>query len=321
MTKPEIVKTAIQYALVPITLMLILFLINLSLTNIEPSRYKQVVQDAVDSGTLIKEVHLPLAPEKKVFQFQGNDCLILDMLLMPRESQLKAALSPRFHSRQNHQTNLSEQSYPKSPPCTTLSQTMTAIQLGSESSPAEAKHYHRYIHGDTTVAALLLSITSLSTASQSLYTIHLSLTTIIFLLSASSLLFARENKFRNSCFTGISIVIGLFYASPVFDHSFSFAPTDIVITAFILLSLTAPLGKLDQTRFILITSAYGSLLSIFEFMTGGLPLGLAVLVTMVTLGNTQNKEMLIHRVLTGSSSLLWEPRKTYLFTQIMNLTY
>src|SRR6266853_1260277 len=73
-----------------------LFGINFAVTQISPERYRRIVVQALESGTLATVTHLTFAPGKDVYPFGGNDCLILGALIMPRDTRMKASVSPRL---------------------------------------------------------------------------------------------------------------------------------------------------------------------------------------------------------------------------------
>jgi hypothetical protein len=69
--------------------------VSFALTGVDPARYREVATDAARSGTLAQIYRLPLAPGKEFYPHGGDDCLTLAMLIAPRETRLKSAVSPR----------------------------------------------------------------------------------------------------------------------------------------------------------------------------------------------------------------------------------
>jgi hypothetical protein len=69
--------------------------------------------------------HLPFAPNKDIYPFGGNDCLILGALVMPREAPLKASVSPRLPL--SGEEIDSTPGYPAAALCRGLAATMRAI--------------------------------------------------------------------------------------------------------------------------------------------------------------------------------------------------
>jgi hypothetical protein len=282
--------------------MIALFGINFALTQISPDHYRRIVVQALESGTLATVTHLPFAQGKDVYPFGGNDCLILGALVMPRDAPLKASVSPRLPVAGDESDTAP--GYPPAGLCRWLAATMRVIarnQADDQFPPPS--YYHRYIQGDTTVAALLLAIMSFSAATNTLlagcYTMLAAIALVaIFRLNVGE----PAERRRAAAFLIIAAVLGCFYGVEVFDRSFSFAPTDFVVFGFILYGLLQPLGTIADQRFILAAALFGSLIAILEFLTGGVPLGLAALIALIALGCTPDWPRLRNRVVVGAAA-------------------
>ncbi|HEU4359629.1 MAG TPA: hypothetical protein VFR54_14335, partial [Xanthobacteraceae bacterium] len=253
--------------------MIALFGINFALTQISPDHYRRIVVQALESGTLATVTHLPFAQGKDVYPFGGNDCLILGALVMPRDAPLKASVSPRLPVAGDESDTAP--GYPPAGLCRWLAATMRVIarnQADDQFPPPS--YYHRYIQGDTTVAALLLAIMSFSVATNTLLAGCYTMLAAIALVAIFRLNIGEPaERRRAAAFLIIAAVLGCFYGVEVFDRSFSFAPTDFVVFGFILYGLLQPLGTIADQRFILAAALFGSLIAILEFLTGGVPLG------------------------------------------------
>ena len=294
----EIMKTAWYAASVSFAAMAVLFAVNFALLQITPQHYRSLVTDSARSGALNRTLHLPFAPAKTIFLHSGNDCLILGALAMPRESRIRASVSPRMPVWVALPSEASTRQYPPDGHCQTLASTMDALTRDEDA--IEVTNYHRYIHGDITVAALLLGFMSFPTATALMLGSCYAILVIIVLLSLVSLYTGRpEERNRSGGFLIIAAVLAFFYALPIFARSFSFGPTDIVILGFILFVMLRPLGQLSTQRFILLSAAFGSSIAILEFMTGGIPLALATVVALVGLDRYSDWRLLLKRELTG----------------------
>jgi hypothetical protein len=263
-----------------------LFGINFLLTKIPPEHYRNVTAAAVADGTLATSGRYVLAPEVVVDRFGGNDCLILTMLMMPRESPSRAAISPRMPllPQQAHNTHFS--GYPRGAHCRDLAAIMTGRKDGPISEQPPLLYYHRYLHGDVTLAALLLARLSVHAASQFLLGACYAL--VLALAFAAAVRLRRADpaeQFRARSFLAIAAVLAFFYGLTQFGRSFSFAPTDIVIGGFLLFSLCYPLGELSERAFVVVVSLFAAGIAVFEFLTGGIPLALAILVAIIALGH------------------------------------
>jgi hypothetical protein len=281
-----------------------LFSVNFGLTQIPPDHYRRVVEQAVDSGTLATVMHLPLAPNKDIYPFGGNDCLILGALVMPRDARMKASVSPRMPVGGGNASVTGVPGYPPAGHCLTLAATMQAIARNPASDEQlERSYYHRYIHGDTTVAALLLAIMPFGAASDAMLAACYVVLAAVALLALLRMRADSPAPRRHAAaFLTIAVTLMCFYAMPLFDRSFSFAPTDLVVFGFILYGLLQPLGRIPQRRFVFAAAAFGTLIAIFEFLTGGVPLGLATLITLIALGGAPDWNTLRSRAVAGAAA-------------------
>ncbi len=94
---------------------------------------------------------------------------------------------------------------------------------------------------------------------------------------------------------------------PAASARFTGSPFSLDCThfAFILISLFAPLAAMRPVGLAVFASAYGSLVAMFEFLTGGIPLALAILPLLLGLGFQENRRTYIAKltVLWGSFCL------------------
>ncbi len=279
-----------------------LFGINFALTQISPEHYRRVVLHALESGTLASVTHLPFAPSKDIYPFGGNDCLILGALVMPRDAPLKTSVSPRLPF--SGEEIDSAPGYPAAALCRGLAATMRAIARhpAADQFPPPS-YYHRYIHGDTTVAALLLATMSFATATTTLLAACYAMIAAIALLALFRLRTGEPTERRRAgAFLIIAATLACFYGVPIFDRSFSFAPTDTLVFAFILYGLLQPLGAIPLHRLVLAAAIFGSSIAILEFLTGGVPLGLATLIALIGLGRPPDWSTLRDRVAVGTAT-------------------
>ena len=298
----DMIRSFITGVTVAILSMTALFAVNFALTQISPEHYRRVVLQALESGTLATVTHLSFAPDKDIYPFGGNDCLILGALVVPRDAPLKASVSPR-QPLAGEETD-SAPGYPAAALCRGLAATMRAIARNPAADEfPPPSYYHRYIHGDTTVAALLLGGLSFAAATTTLLVACYAMIAAI----AALALFRLRNgdaaeRRRAGAFLIIAATLACFFGLPVFDRSFSFAPTDLVVFAFILYGFLQPLGAIPLQRFVIAAAVFGSLIAILEFLTGGVPLGLATLVALIGLGQTPDWPTLRNRIGIGMAT-------------------
>jgi hypothetical protein len=284
---------------VAILSMTALFAINFALTQISPEHYRRVVLQAVESGTLGTVTHLPFAPSKEIYPFGGNDCLILGALVMPRDAPLRASVSPRL-PLSGEETD-SAPGYPAAALCRGLAATMRAIARNPTDQFPPPSYYHRYIHGDTTVAALLLAAMSFATATTTLLVACYAMIAAIALVALFRFRTGDPTERRRAgAFLIIAATLACFYGVPVFDRSFSFAPSDLLIFTFILYGLLQPLSVIPLHRLVVAAATFGSSIAILEFLTGGVPLGLATLIALIGLGQPPDWGTLRNRMAVGT---------------------
>jgi hypothetical protein len=281
--------------------MVLLFVVNFVVVGVPPEHYRRVVDEAVKSGTLAMVVPLPFAPAKTFYPRAGNDCLILGMLAVPRDSRIKASVSPRMPVWGNHPDMTEPAGYPPGSHCLLLAATMkTLSEIPDEQ--VERGYYHRYIHGDLTFAALLLAVTSLGGASAFMLGACYAGLGILAVLALTRLRSHEATERRRAAgFLMISVTLAGFYGLPYFAPSFSFAPTDLVIIGFLAFGLLHPLGRLTERCFIVAVAVFATLIAMLEFLTGGIPAGVAALVMLIGLGNAPDTAALVRRLIIGLS--------------------
>src|SRR5262245_45013163 len=281
--------------------------LSFALTGVDPARYREVAADAARGGTLAQIYRLPLAPSKEFYPHGGDDCLTLAMLIAPRETRLKSAVSPRVPVGQFSVDPAVRAWFPPHAFCDALAAMLQAEgALGASGGPLpELIYYHRYIHGTVTTAALLLSVMSFEQATMLLLATCYAL--LAWLVVAAALRLRSKlpaERRRAAAFLSIGLALALFYAVPLYGRSFSFAPVDIVTIGFILYGLFRPLGRISELRLVVATALFGSAIAIFDRLVGGIPMALAVVVVLVVLGETQDRAVLIRRLALALSAFV-----------------
>ena len=278
--------------------MIALFCINFAVMKISPEHYRRVVAEAVSSGTLATVMHLPFAPHKGLNVYGGNDCVILGALVIPRGTPMEASVSPRMPTGMDFTGIADPPGYPPGAFCLQL-----AAAMKTPGEPSQPTHIHRYIHGDVTVAALLLAFMSLGTASRALLLACYAMLGATALIALARLRTGSQaQRRRASAFLIIAATLACCYGLQLFGRSFSFAPTDAVVFAFILFGMLRPLCRIPRHHFIVAAAAFGTLIAILEILTGGVPLGLATLLALVALGEAPDARTLADRMVVGTAA-------------------
>jgi hypothetical protein len=287
--------------------MVVWFITSFLLMGVDQARYRKVAEEAARSGALAAIYHLPFAPNKDFYPHGGDDCLTLSMLIAPRETRLKAAISPRVPAGQVHIGDEDRADFPPHPFCDALAVMLHDLneRAASDSPLTDMVYYHRYIHGSVTVAALLLSVFSFKNATTLLLTACYALLAWLIIAAALRLrskLLSERRRAAGFLFIGLSFA--LFYALPLFGRSFCFAPVDMVIIGFTLFGLFQPFGKISELRLVLSAALFGTAIAIFDRLVGGIPTALMILVVLVVLGEAQERTAFIRRLLLVLAAFL-----------------
>jgi hypothetical protein len=276
-----------------------LFVVNLGATSLSPERYRKVVLDAVQDGTMTRTLRQPFAPQREIRLINNSECLILVMLVTDRDSRVKASISPRMMI-QRERTDLPRiPGYGPDLVCRILGGTMLQ-QAGTPVPFLEPGNHHRYLHAGLTLATFVLALVPLHVAGWILLFACYAALTVLALAAALRMRRAPPAERRRAlAFLFMAGVLAAFYALPVFGRTFAHAPTDIAIVAFMLVGLLHPLCRMPEQRFALAVATFGTAIAAFELLTGGMPTGLAVLIALIALGDAPDAATVWRRLIVG----------------------
>lgn len=287
--------------------MVVWFMASFVAMGVDQARYEEATNEAVRSGALVATYRLPFAPTKVIYPHGGNDCMILAMLITPRDTRLKAAVSPKVPVAPASVIGGSSEGFPPDASCHALANLLFDLNApGHRDKPlGEIAYYHRYIHGNITTSALLLSI--LSFRSATILLLGTCYTLLAWLIIATAFRLRSKlssDRRRGAAFLSVGLSLALFYAMPLFDRTLCFAPIDVAIIAFILFGFYQPLAQISETRLVLSAALFGSVMAIFDSLLGGIPMALAVLIVLVALGGAPNRTVLIRRLTLALGAFL-----------------
>ena len=260
-----------------------LFLVNLAVTGLGPDRYRDVVLEAMRDGTLTRTVRQPLAPGREIPLVGGTDCLVLGMLVVRRDTPVMASISPRVPDVHDRVLEQPEPGFGNDLFCRLLGKTM-GVHLGKPVAVTVLNH-HRYLHGTFTLAALTLALVPLRVAG--LVWVSLCFFAVAVLALAAVLRMRSpdpDERRRALTFLIIAAALATFYALPIFGRAFAHAPSDLVLIGFLLFGLLFPVNALPERTFAIVVALFGAAIAILEMLTGGIPIGLAAVITVVALG-------------------------------------
>ena len=236
---------------------LFLLLNQASLGRDLPTARAQVA-DAFASGALQDEDWR--YGDTNIGRHQYNDCLILWQALDQRAPSAQLAVSPLLDLPQAAESR-----------CARLRRFVAGEIAG------DPVFYHRYLHAHTTVARILLPILSVAQI-RTLY--HSTLTLLVLAGIALSLTALARRRTPEALFWLIVfLVFSRWFGLESYGQSLGHGPADIVHLSFLLvLAAAAARGGLSAKTAILMSGLFGAGVMLFEFLTGGIPLGLAAVI-------------------------------------------
>lgn len=198
---------------------------------------------------------------------QFNDCLILFQAADARASRWQRAVSPL--------------SVAPSAAAETGGACAQLAALAAGSPAAPPRFYHRYVHLHTTLVRLLVPALGVA-GTRELYRLTLSL----LLLGALGYLLAALARGGRIESNGVLLVVAAVFARwfglESFGQSLGHAPADGCALAFLLfLARSAAERPLSRRAALIGAALFGGATMAFELLTGGLPLGLAMVVGLV----------------------------------------
>ena len=224
------------------------------------------------------------------------DCGVSSMMLAPSAGRLADAVSnrmavvnPSWHDPRVAAT-LDCQAFARALP-----------ELGAGYGDVTFASNDRYIMGVRIFGRAMLSIWPLDIVAQIMRGIAFALLGILGLIAVWRLYRADvASRLLPAGYAVIAACLALLYGVHYFGATLLFAPPDYVHFIFIIISLLAPLASMNTTQLTLYAACYGSLIAIFEALTGGIPFALAILPLLLALGFAGDR-----RDYFGKIFLLW----------------
>lgn len=237
---------------------------------------REKVVEAYREGTLTTESQL--LNNKDIGALQGNDCLILSMALNAHGTVLERAVSPfgrpPIEGRETVEANpLLE---------TGCGRLKDRVVNGNEESYGFAP-YHRYMHGGRAVAELVVPLIGV----QAYRNILLAANSLILLLAAVITL-VRANRPdipapERTTSLGLclmSILLLTLSGVQYFGMSISMGPADLFVHLLFLIIVS--IGAIESRRavYFAVIAVSAAFIIYFEFLTGQIPLGLALVILL-----------------------------------------
>lgn len=238
---------------------------NVYAASIDRAPVRAHVEQAIANGELPFVNHL--RTDTVLGTHQYNDCLILAMLVDDRTPAIERGLSP-----------LTEP-WPEDRPDTnkTMCETLSDFMDGSHVPAVDEKEsYHRYLHGHTALAGVLLAMAPLALIRTS-FSVVMCLAVLACIAASvrKAAINTEQAALVRSLDMGVAgIGLLFFFGLPYFSPSLSHFPSDLLLVAYLFCVLAFDMSRWSTIQIALFHSGFGVLTAYYEFLTGGIPLGL-----------------------------------------------
>lgn len=279
-------RSTLAGALTILAILGALFAGSLLLSSVDRGVYRMRAAEALNGHVLVERAFFPFAAATAPYKYHHNDCMILSMLTVePAASAIQSALSPRYPDLPpppNWQSNGVDDWRQASRQRDLASKAPRHVQCYSfiaalEGAQAPKVYYHRYIHGYWVLAGFLLLFMSFKTATTLVFALALAPSLILICLVARRKLQGQTIGSRDWAYLVAAVTYLLVSGVGLYGWSLSFGPGEFTLSTFLLFAYLRPLGTLSDGALVLAAVVFGCFTAVFEFLTGGIPSGLALL--------------------------------------------
>lgn len=212
--------------------------------------------------------------DARIGAHQFNDCLILDQAISRSGTRPQMTVTPP-NDLANRTTGV----------CRELKDSVLHGKHG------QMNFYQNYIHGHTVLARLLLGVLPVK-AIRTLYQL------VICGLLVAGLVFAMREALSRGATVNVLFWLcffasfARFYGVEYFGQSLGHAPADAVLLGYALWLQAVSFSEQSRpAEFVVGAAMFGALTAIFEFWTGGLPLGIALTIAGVTMAERRDDRL------------------------------
>jgi len=238
----------------------------------DPRQATAAVAMAFKSGDLTDADILDT--DTRIGAHQFNDCLILDQAIARSGTRAQMTVTPP--------NDLADRT---TAVCQELKQSVTVGKHG------RLNFYQNYIHGQTVLARGLLEYLPIR-AIRTLYQL------IIAALLLAGLALAMRQALRNGATVNVIfwicffLAFARFFGFEYFSQSLGHGPADAVLLGYALwLEATSFGAQLRPVDFVVPAATFGALTAMFELLTGGLPLGIALTIAGVAMAERRDDRL------------------------------
>jgi hypothetical protein len=194
---------------------------------------------------------------------QYNDCLILYMAIDQQAPADQLAVSPVKPVQRTDET---------------MCGALRAYAFGDHEAGRTGLFYHQYVHGHTMLARYLLPLASVEQI-RTAYHLLQSLLILAGILVAMLALAKGRRPTESLVWLIVFLALSRWFGLESYGQSLSHAPSDAVILVYLLfLAVASARGGLGRWTSLVAAAVFGAATAIFEFLTGGIPFGLAIII-------------------------------------------
>jgi len=278
------IKQSFKAALISIAAACVVFAAMFAVAKFGPNDRPTVrrhIVEAIQNGEMMQIVRYGwFSPQ--AFYRNVYDCGFFQMVLEPPAAHPLRVLDTHLMDFIGYNAN--DKRIPPFDGCQILFKALPEI---GGSGDVKFESFDRYILASRLVAQSMLSYMSVETMHRVLRALAHALIGIVLLAGLYRLIRAKDDSVERAAGAGyaaLALSLLLFYGMRFFTLTLNFGVMDIVQFFFVALTLIWPLGQMRDTRLALFAGFYGGMIAIVEWLTGGIPLALAMMPLLLAFG-------------------------------------
>jgi hypothetical protein len=228
--------------------------------------------------------------------FSSNDCLIYGMMVLAYPNRIAEIVSPKIVGMTPALARIATDDTPYT--CIGLVHYVDGSLSEHEVSPI---YYHRYVAAYRPAMRFIAWLFPLSVGALVLFGFNVSILIVLGGAAGWRMRKATEDaeRRRQRAFAVIAAFFLLAFGLQVYGQCPSYALADMVDFLFLFAARRWPLCQLSERRFLVLIACFGAATAGFEFLTGGIPLGMALILGMTALGRPSDHTVLARRAVLG----------------------
>lgn len=220
------------------------------------------VRTAFAEGTLQDVDWLP--GDTGIGRHQYNDCLILYMAIDQQASPEQLAASPIKPVQRGTES---------------MCLALRAYAAGDKAAGRTGIWYHQYIHGHTMLVRFLLPSLGVEAIRDLYHSVQTALVLAGMLIAMVALARSAARRTENLFWLIVFLAFSRWFGLESYGQSLGHAPSDATVLAYLVfLAAGSARGGIGARASLIAAALFGGFTAIFEFLTGGIPLGLAIVI-------------------------------------------